>query len=105
MSQRYLRSLRPGGRLLLGKPIEDAFSFLETILLDVSVDRTTVVVLDKQLYEDKNWVVLYQISEEGDIISIPCAAHYAMKHLDSYQWLDWDTQLEDWLEEGYPISG
>lgn len=86
-----------------GKTVEQAFEFLATIPLDISIDRRTLVVLHKHLYESKDWVVVYEIDEQGEITSIPCATEYTVMYLDSYQWLDWDVNLAQWREDGCPL--
>ncbi|KAH0037938.1 hypothetical protein KCU78_g1578, partial [Aureobasidium melanogenum] len=53
----------------VGDTVEQAFEFLTKIPLEKSLNRTYIIVLDKNLYEQKNWVVLYRIDEEGEITS------------------------------------
>ncbi|KAG9614766.1 hypothetical protein KCU86_g258, partial [Aureobasidium melanogenum] len=53
----------------VGDTVEQAFEFLTKIPLEKSLNRTYIIVLDKNLYEQKNWVVLYRIDEEEDMNS------------------------------------
>lgn len=68
----------------VGKSVEEAFEFLATIPLDKSLNRTYIIVLDRKLYEQKKWGLLYRIDEEGEITCVPCAAHMCMVYIDSY---------------------
>jgi hypothetical protein len=86
-----------------GHSVEEAFKYLATVDLEKSLNRTYIVVLHKALYEQKDWVMIYRIDENGEITSIPCVAQMAMIHIDSYSWHIWPECLEQWHKHGWPI--
>jgi hypothetical protein len=86
-----------------GNTVEQAFEFLATVPIQKSLNRTYIIVLDGALYEQKNWVVLHRIDEEGEITSVPCAAHMCMVYLDSYTWDRWPDHLNAWRKHCRPI--
>jgi hypothetical protein len=86
-----------------GYSVEEAFKYLATVSVENSLNRTYIIVLNKALYEQKNWVVIYRIDENGEITSIPCVAQMAMVHIDSYSWHIWPECLEQWHKHGWPI--
>ncbi|THZ20561.1 hypothetical protein D6C91_04701 [Aureobasidium pullulans] len=88
-----------------GKTIEEAFTFMSCIPtdFDVTMNRTYIVVLDRDLYESRGWVVVCKIDEEGTITTAPCAARNAMLHINSLSWHLWPNYLERWRNEGKPF--
>jgi hypothetical protein len=86
-----------------GKSVEEAFKYLATVSLELSLNRTYIMVLNKALYEQKDWLVIYRIDEDGEITSIPCDTQMCMVHIDSYSWHHWPEYLEEWREEGKPV--
>jgi hypothetical protein len=86
-----------------GKSVEDAFEYLATVSLELSLNRTYIMVLNKALYEQEDWLVIYCIDEDGEITSIPCDTQMCMVHIDSYSWHHWPQYLEEWREEGKPV--
>lgn len=87
----------------VGQPVEEAFKFLSMTSIEKSLNRTFIVVWNKALYERQKWVVIYRIDENGEITSVPCAAHMCMVFIDSNTWHHWPEYLVDWREEGKPI--
>lgn len=87
----------------VGNTIEDAFGFLATIPLNMALTREYLVVLDKAIYEQKDWIVIYRIDDQGEITSIPCMAKMTLTYLNSYLWHRWPDYLEEWRKEGKPI--
>jgi hypothetical protein len=77
-----------------GQPIEEAFRFLALVPLEKSLNRTSLIVLDRALYDREKWIVLYRIDERGEITSAPCTAHMCMVYVDSYNWHMWPPHLE-----------
>ena len=91
-----------------GKTIEDAFTFMSCIPADPdgsddTMNKTYIVVLDRDLYESRGWVVVCKIDEEGTITTAPCAARNAMLHINSLSWYLWPNYLERWRNEGKPF--
>ncbi|KAG9949376.1 hypothetical protein KCU85_g4316, partial [Aureobasidium melanogenum] len=68
----------------VGKTSEEAFEYLATIPLKMALNREYLVVLDKALYKQKDWVIIYRIDEEGEITCIPCTAHMTLVYINSY---------------------
>jgi hypothetical protein len=86
-----------------GQSVERAFEYLATVSREISLNRTYIMVLDKTLYKQKDWLAIYQIDENGEITSIPCTAHDCMLFIDPYSWHLWPEYLEQWREDGEPI--
>lgn len=75
----------------VGLSAEDAFACVATLPLYLSVNREYLVVLDRTLYLQKEWIVIYRIDEEGLITCIPCTAHMTLTYLNSNLWHRWPT--------------
>jgi hypothetical protein len=86
-----------------GQPVEKAFEYLATVSLEKSLNRAHIVVLNKALYEQKDWLAIYQIDENGEITSVPCATRLCMVFIDSYTLHLWPEYLEEWRRDGKPI--
>jgi hypothetical protein len=85
------------------KSVEHAFAYLATLPLNLSVNREYLVVLNKMLYQQKGWIIIYRIDEKGVITCIPCTAHMTPTYLNSYLWHRWPAYLEEWRKQGKPI--
>lgn len=87
----------------IDKSIEEAFEFFSTIPLDKDLIREYIAVLNKRLYEEKGWVVLYKIDDNGEITCIPCRAEMSLLQMGSYSQDEWPIHLKDWRLEGKPV--
>ncbi|THW70146.1 hypothetical protein D6D19_08001 [Aureobasidium pullulans] len=88
-----------------GNTIEEAFTFMSCIPTDkdITMNRTYIVVLDRDLYGSRGWVVVCKIDEESTITTAPCAARNAMLHINSLSWHLWPNYLERWRNERKPF--
>lgn len=81
-----------------GKTVEAAFEYLASIPLAYSGIRGYIAVLDKCLYEQSGWLVLYKIDECGEIISVPCTVGVAMVQIGLCDRDVWSLALANSLE-------
>lgn len=87
----------------VGQSVDEAFRFLATVSPEKSLNRTFIVVLNKALFDQKKWLILYRINERGEITSAPCAAHMTMVYINSYNWHIWPELLDKWRKHGKPV--
>ncbi|THY33938.1 hypothetical protein D6C99_10388 [Aureobasidium pullulans] len=85
--------------------IQGAFEFISSLPTDtqVTMNGTYIVVLNKNLYLTKDWIMVCKIDEEGTITTAPSAAKNPVLYFDSLSWYLWPKYLERWLIEGKPF--
>lgn len=86
-----------------GKTVQDAFEFLSSIPLTKKLMRGYILVLDKHLYNEKDWLVVYHIDVNGDITSIPCETSISLAAASQSYEHKWNLALEDWRGNGQPL--